>query len=78
RGFNLTELMITLVLGLLVVFAAISMFISSRRLYTTTANMSRLQESARVAFELMALDLREAGRNSCDNTLPVVNVLRDS
>lgn len=78
RGFNLIELMITLVLGLLVVLAAISMFISSRRLYTTTENMSRLQESARVAFELMARDLREAGGNACDNTLPVVNVLRDS
>ncbi len=43
RGFNLIELMITLVLGLLVVLAAISMFISSRRLYTTTENMSHLQ-----------------------------------
>lgn len=68
--------MITLLLGLLVVLAAISMFISSRRLYTTTENMSRLQESARVAFELMARDLREAGGNACDNTLPVANVLR--
>ncbi|HHW4679950.1 MAG TPA: PilW family protein [Xylella taiwanensis] len=78
RGFNLIELMITLLLGLLVVLAAISMFISSRRLYTTTENMSRLQESARVAFELMARDLREAGGNACDNNLPVVNVLRDA
>ncbi|HHW4679117.1 MAG TPA: PilW family protein [Xylella sp.] len=78
RGFNLIELMITLLLGLLVVLAAISMFISSRRLYTTTENMSRLQESARVAFELMARDLREAGGNACDNNLPVANVLKNA
>lgn len=75
RGFNLIELMITLLLGLLVVLAAISMFISSRRLYTTTENMSRLQESARVAFELMARDLREAGGNACSTTCAVASTM---
>jgi len=74
-GFNLIELMISMLLGLLVVGAAIGIFLSNRVTYTTTEGMSRLQESARTAFEMMARDIREAGGNACDVNLPVANVL---
>jgi len=74
-GFNLIELMIAMLLGLLVVGAAIGIFLSNRATYATTEGMSRLQESSRTAFELMARDIREAGGNACDVALPVANVL---
>lgn len=64
-----------MLLGLLVVGAAIGIFLSNRKTYTTTEGLSRVQESARIAFEMMARDIREAGGNSCDSGLPVVNVL---
>ncbi|WP_152624833.1 PilW family protein [Xanthomonas sp. GPE 39] len=77
-GFNLIELMISMLLGLLVVGAAIGIFISNRKTYSATEGLSRIQEAARTGFEMMAQDIREAGGNQCDSGLPVVNVLTDS
>lgn len=75
RGFSLIELMIALVLGLLVTLAAIGMFLSNSRTYETTESLSRVQENARMAFELMARDIRESGGNPCSRNLLVANVL---
>ena len=77
RGLSLVELMVALVLGLLVVGAAIGVFLSNRQTYTATESLGRVQENARVAFELMARDLREAGGNPCSNRLPIANVLEN-
>jgi len=67
--------MVALVLGLLVVGAAIGIFASNRQAYRATENLGRVQENARVSFELMARGVREAGGNSCDSNLPVANVV---
>jgi type IV pilus assembly protein PilW len=37
-----------------------------------------VQESARVAFELLSRDLRESAGNACERSLPVYNVLNDT
>lgn len=74
-GFGLIELMISLVLGLLVVGAAIAMFLSNRQTYLATESLGRVQESVRAGFELMARDLREAAGNACGNDVTLVNVL---
>lgn len=75
RGFSLVELMVALVLGLLVVGGATSVFVSNRQTYRTAESLARVQESARIAFELMARDVREAGQIPCGNELPMANVL---
>ncbi len=74
-GFSLVELMISLVLGLLVSIAAIAIFLSSQRTWRATESLARIQEDGRVAFELMARDLRQAGGTPCGTNLPVANVL---
>lgn len=74
-GFNLVELMVALLIGLLVSAAAITVFLSNRQAYAATEGVGRLQESARVAFEMMSRDLRESGGNPCDVALPTANVL---
>jgi len=74
-GFSLVELMVSLVLGLIVVGAALTVFLSNRQTFRITEGVGRLQESSRIAFELMARDLREAGGNACERDLPVANVL---
>jgi len=76
-GFSLIELMIALVIGTLVVAAASGLFLSNKRTYATTETLSRIQENSRVAFELMAREIREAGGSACGNDLEVVNVLRN-
>lgn len=77
-GLSLIELMVAIVLGLLVVGAAIGIFVSNRQTYRATESLGRTQENARTAFELMARDIREAAGNPCVNNLPIANVLNAS
>lgn len=65
RGFTMIELMIALLLGLLVVAAASSLFLSNKRVYGATEAVGRIQENQRSAFEILARDIREAGTNPC-------------
>lgn len=67
QGFTLVELMISLLLGLIVVGAAGAVFRANQQTYRTTDELARIQENARVAFELLAKDIREAGGNPCGN-----------
>lgn len=74
-GFGLVELMIALVLGLIVVGGALSLFASNRQAFRATEGLSRLQENARIGFELMARDVRDAGGTPCAKNLPMANVI---
>src|SRR3546814_5978318 len=74
-GFSLVELMVAMVLGLLVSGSAIGIFISNRQANRATDSLSRIQENARTAFELMARDVREAGGNPCGRNLLVTSVI---
>lgn len=78
RGFTLVELMIALLLGLLLVGGALTVFISNRQTYDVAENLGRVQEGARVAFELMSRDLREAGGNPCEASIVQYNVLTNA
>jgi len=77
RGLSLIELMISMVLGLLVVGGAIGVFLSNQQTYRATESLARVQENARVAFELMAREVREAAGNPCSAKLPTANVLEN-
>lgn len=75
RGFSLVELMIAMVLGLVIIGGAVSMFLANKQTYRTTENLGRVEENVRMAFELMARDVREAGATGCGNTTRVANVV---
>ena len=66
-GFGLIELMIAMVLGLLVLGAAIAVFQSNQRTFDANEGTNRIQEGARVAYELMSKDIRAAGGSACSN-----------
>jgi type IV pilus assembly protein PilW len=76
-GFGLVELLISLVLGLLIVGGVIGIFVSNQQVFRTNENLGRLQENARVSFEVMARELRQAGGNLCGAKV-VSNVLLNS
>ncbi|WP_082028741.1 PilW family protein [Xanthomonas sacchari] len=78
HGLSLIELMIAMVLGLLLMGAAISIFLSNQRVFRTVEGMGWAQDGMQTTFELMARDLREAGGNPCDGTLPVANVINNA
>lgn len=75
RGFSLIELMIALLLGLIVVGSAGSIYMANKRAYAATEVLGRVQESSRIAFELMARDIREAAAVPCAKDIPIANVL---
>ncbi|MEE4108769.1 MAG: hypothetical protein V2I24_05450, partial [Halieaceae bacterium] len=68
-GFTLTELLISLVLGLFTVTAVISVLVGGSETFRTTDALSRMQENGRFALEIMRRDLREAGFAGCRRTL---------
>lgn len=61
RGFTLVELMISMVLGLLIVLALITMLINVNRNNSELSSNNRLIENGRFALQLLATDVSHAG-----------------
>lgn len=61
RGFGVVELMIAVVLGLLVVALTSSGFVQNKMTYLQNERFARMQESGRVALDLLSRDLAMAG-----------------
>lgn len=76
-GFSLVELMIALLLGLIVILGAITVFLSNKQSYRTNVALGQVQENARVAFDLIARDVRQAGLTGCGNLGRVGNLLNN-
>lgn len=77
-GLSLIELMIAMVLGIVVMGAAFAVFMSNRNTFGANEGINRIQESARVAFELMSRDIRAAGGSACSNMSVVEDTGADS
>lgn len=67
-GFTLIELMIAMLLGLIVIAGVTSVFLAGQQSFRTNDALAEVQDSSRVAFELMARDIREAGLTGCNST----------
>ena len=63
RGFTLIELMISMLLGLLIVGAALMIFLSNQQVQRATQGVGSIQESLQIGFEILARDIRAAGVN---------------
>lgn len=78
-GFSLVELMVAMVLGLVLMAGVIQAFITAKRSYNLTEEMSWIQENARFSVGFMAEDLRMAGYYGCASRAgTVANVLDDA
>eukprot|EP00747_Dinoflagellata_sp_TGD_P028599 gnl/TRDRNA2_/TRDRNA2_133363_c0_seq1.p1 gnl/TRDRNA2_/TRDRNA2_133363_c0~~gnl/TRDRNA2_/TRDRNA2_133363_c0_seq1.p1 ORF type:complete len:359 (-),score=-19.59 gnl/TRDRNA2_/TRDRNA2_133363_c0_seq1:96-1172(-) len=69
-GFTLIELLVAMTIGILMLTAAMGLFISNKRIYKEQDEMGRLQENARFAIDLITQDIRMAAYSGCldDNT----------
>lgn len=65
RGFSLVELMVAMIIGLFLLGGGLAVFLSGQMSFRTNEGAARLQENARMGFELLSRDLREAGGNAC-------------
>jgi type IV pilus assembly protein PilW len=75
RGLTIIEVMVSLVLGLLVVGAAALLFSGTRVANRQGENLSRMAESVRTSYDMMAREIREAGGAPCDARSNTANVL---
>jgi type IV pilus assembly protein PilW len=66
RGFSLVELMVAVSIGLLLVLAMVSLYTSSRRTYSVTDEVARMQENARIAFTILDRQVRQVGYRRYD------------
>lgn len=74
-GFTLIELMVAMLLGLIVIGGVISVFLANQQVYRTNAALSDVQDNTRMAFEMLAQNIREAGLLGCSHNGQVANVL---
>ncbi|MDE2271967.1 MAG: PilW family protein [Xanthomonadaceae bacterium] len=72
-------MMIAMVLGLIVIAGVTSVFLAGQKSFRTNNALADVQDSSRIAFELMARDIREAGSTGCNSANNrVTNVLANS
>lgn len=65
QGLTLVELLVSIALGLFLAWGAIQAFLSGKQAYSLQQSMSRIQENARMAQELIGYDLRDSGNYGC-------------
>lgn len=68
-GLSLVELLVALVLGLVLVGGVLSIYLASQQGLRTHQSLARLQESARLALDLLAREIRTAGVSPCGSPL---------
>jgi len=61
HGFTLVELMISMVLGLFIILALLTMLVSTSRTNTEMSTANRVIENGRFAVQLLAADISHAG-----------------
>ncbi len=76
-GYTLIELMVAMLLGLVVIAGVTSVVLANQRAHRTNLALGDVQDNTRIAFEMMARDIRDAGLTGCSNDGRVANVLNN-
>lgn len=69
HGYSMVELMVALTIGLIILGAVSTLFVGSKKGYTTQDRLARLQENARFAMQFIIRDMRLAGYYGCVNDI---------
>ncbi|MDP5150068.1 PilW family protein [Rheinheimera baltica] len=75
EGFTLLELLVAATLGILVIGGASGVFIANQQTSKANAVLSEIQNVARLSFQLMSQDIRNAGFSGCNNNARVANTI---
>ncbi len=71
RGYSVVELLVASVIGLIVLSGAVTVFTGNKSSQELSSGMARIQESGRVALDILSNDIRLAGFQGCtDGTIP--------
>ena len=74
-GFTIVEIMVAMVVSLVLLGGVLQIYISSKQTYTMAENVSRMQENARFAMNILTKEIRMAGFMPCRKTGNFVNTL---
>jgi prepilin-type N-terminal cleavage/methylation domain-containing protein len=61
RGFTLTEVMVAMVIGMLLIAASTATYISQNRSYVTQENVSEINTQSKIAHDMISNDIKTAG-----------------
>jgi type IV pilus assembly protein PilW len=75
RGLSLVEIMVAMTVGLMLTAGVLQVYGSSKEAYRLADNLSRTQENARFAMDMLARDTRMAGFIPCQPSGNVVNTI---
>jgi type IV pilus assembly protein PilW len=76
KGLTLVEMMIAITLSLILTVAVGFLYVGTKQTYRSQESLSRLQENARYALEVISRDVRMAGYRGCaGSTNPFANTL---
>lgn len=79
KGFTLTELLVVMVIGAIVIAGAFGSYVSQQKAYTITESTTFLQQNLRAAMYFIEKDLRMAGFNPRkENDFGFISVAEDS
>ncbi|MET4695135.1 PilW family protein [Endozoicomonas lisbonensis] len=74
-GVSLIELLVAMLLGLFLIAGIGHLFLSANRTYMLQDELSRIQENARFAMDLLARDIRMAGYTGCPAETSLANTI---
>ncbi|SDT89652.1 type IV pilus assembly protein PilW [Pseudomonas pohangensis] len=65
RGLSLIELMVAILISAILLLGVVELFLNTFRTDRTHTELSRVQESGRIAMELISREVRRAGYQGC-------------
>lgn len=79
RGLSLIELLIALALSATLIIGVITVYLDSNQTSRLSASLAKIQESGRIATEIVARDLRMAGFQGCaDPNSVTMNIIANN
>jgi prepilin-type N-terminal cleavage/methylation domain-containing protein len=74
-GFSLAELMVAMVLGIILIGAVYNTYMAQTRSYNVQEQVAEMQQTARVAMDMILRDVRMAGYQAAGFTVPNSNAI---
>lgn len=77
-GLTIVELLVAMVIGIVLITAALGVSLSNKNTYRINSGLARIQDTSRFTIEIMGQQIRDAGGIACGVGLPVANVITDA
>jgi len=73
QGLTLVEVMVAMTIGLILLGGVVTVMSSNQNIYRVNEAVTRMQENARYAFQLLSRDIRMAGYRGCIGDAVAIN-----